>query len=266
MPDTPALPTPGTLHAPPSWRCIDFISDLHLHEGLPLTTQALGDYLQRTPADAVLMLGDIFEAWVGDDMRDQPYEAACTAMLAEAGRRLYLGMMVGNRDFLLGEAMIGACHAHALQDPTVLRAFGRTLLLIHGDALCLADTGYLRFRAQVRAPSWQQAFLAAPLEARLEQARQMRQASQAHQQGMAQTEWADVDEAAATAWMAATGAETLVHGHTHHPADEPFGVEGGMRHVLSDWDLDHGGRPRAEVLRLSATGFERLSLAAASAG
>jgi UDP-2,3-diacylglucosamine hydrolase len=134
-------------------------------------------------------------------------------------------------------------------------------LLIHGDALCLADEAYLRFRAQVRQPAWQQAFLAAPLEARLQQARQMREASQTHQQAMPTQDWADVDEATAASWMSAAGVTTLIHGHTHHPADEPFGPAGSMRHVLSDWDLDHGRPPRAEVLRLSTQGFERISLA-----
>lgn len=259
MAGKPLLPAVDHLEAPPSWRCIDFISDLHLHEGLPRTTEALAHYLRHTPADAVLMLGDIFEVWVGDDMRSQPYEAACTALFAEAGRRLYLGMMVGNRDFLLGPEMIEACLAHPLGDPTLLHAFGQRTLLLHGDELCLADTAYLRFRAQVRNPAWQQAFLAAPLPARLDQARQMREASQAHQQAMPPQDWADVDEATATEWMMAAGATTLVHGHTHHPADQRFGPAGATRHVLSDWDLDHG-HPRAEVLRLSEQGFERLSL------
>jgi UDP-2,3-diacylglucosamine hydrolase len=156
--------------------------------------------------------------------------------------------------------MIAACHAHALHDPTVLEAFGQRILLIHGDELCLADAAYLKFRAQVRNPTWQQAFLAAPLQARLAQARQMREASQMHQQDQAPMDWADVDESAATAWMQAAKAHALVHGHTHRPADQAFGPEGCWRHVLSDWDLDHG-HPRAQVLRLSAEGFARIDLA-----
>ena len=256
----PPFPTPDTLHAPPSWRCIDFISDLHLHDGLPKTTQALANYLRSTPADAVLILGDLFEAWVGDDMRSQPYEAACVQMFARAGQRLHLGMMVGNRDFLLGSEMLSACHAHALSDPTILQAWGQNVLLIHGDELCLADTQYLRFRAQVRSPDWQQAFLAAPLEARLAQACQMREASQMHQQGQPSTDWADVDEASVSAWMQAAKSSTLIHGHTHRPGDEAFGPPGAVRRVLSDWDLDHG-HPRAEVLRMSVKGFERINLA-----
>ncbi|WP_052162819.1 UDP-2,3-diacylglucosamine diphosphatase [Aquabacterium sp. NJ1] len=263
MPDVrgpcPPFPQPDILHAPPSWRCIDFISDLHLHEGLPRTTRALADYLGNTPADAVFMLGDVFEAWVGDDMRGQPYEAACVDLLAKTGARLHLAIMVGNRDFLLGDQMLAACRAHKLHDPTVLHAFGRSMLLIHGDELCLSDQDYLKFRAQVRNPLWQQGFLAHPLEARLAQARQMREASQMHQHTQTPADWADVDESAATLWMKAAGATALIHGHTHHPGDEAFGPTGAMRHVLSDWDLDHGA-PRAEVLRLSESGFQRIPL------
>jgi UDP-2,3-diacylglucosamine hydrolase len=271
----PPFPAPDTFHAPPSWRCIDFISDLHLHEALPRTTAALAAYLRETPADAIFILGDLFEAWVGDDMRTQPYEAQCTAMLAEAGHRLHLGIMVGNRDFLLGPEMLAACHAHHLADPTVLTAFGQRTLLIHGDELCLADEAYLRFRAQVRQPGWQRPFLAAPLDARLAQAKQMREASQAHQQslqargaqpsnevaaaGSPAPMWDDINEAAAGLWMQSAQATRLIHGHTHHPQDQAFGIPGGMRHVLSDWDLDHGPT-RGEVLRFTAQGLQRVPL------
>ena len=256
----PPFPTPDFLDAPPSWRCIDFISDLHLHEALPRPPAALAASLRSTPADAVLILGDLFEAWVGDDMCQQPYEQACVGMLRDVGRRCYLGIMVGNRDFLLGADMLADCGAHPLLDPTVLSAWGQRALLLHGDELCLADTDYLRFRTQVRQPAWQSAFLSAPLSARLDQARQMRAASKAHQQMQTQSEWADLDETAASEWMQAADATILIHGHTHRPQSHPFGRAGGIRHVLSDWDLDHG-HPRAEVLRWQTSGFERIALA-----
>ncbi|MDO9003179.1 MAG: UDP-2,3-diacylglucosamine diphosphatase [Aquabacterium sp.] len=263
--DTLPFPAADTLNAPPSWRCIDFVSDLHLHAGLPRTASALARYLQDTPADAVLIMGDLFEAWVGDDMRHAGFEADCTAFLAEAGQRLHLGLMVGNRDFLLGHDMVAACHAHALADPTILTAFGQQVLLTHGDALCLADQAYLRFRAQVRQPAWRDAFLAKPLTDRLMVARQMREASAAHQHQQTPDNWADVDEAAAGAWMQAAHTPVLVHGHTHRPKTAAFGIPGGTRHVLSDWDLD-GAHPRCEVLRLSAQGFERVALLPTSTG
>src|SRR5690606_6723402 len=146
MGDHHPVPAMHALQAPPSWRCIDFISDLHLHAGLPRTAHAFFNHLRHSRADAVFILGDLFEAWVGDDMRHEPFEAQCTAELAAAGKRLYLGLMVGNRDFLLGLDMAQACHAHLLPDPTVLEAFGQRTLLVHGDELCLADETYLRFR------------------------------------------------------------------------------------------------------------------------
>jgi UDP-2,3-diacylglucosamine hydrolase len=248
-----------TLLAPPSWRCIDFISDIHLHDGLPRTTATLEAYLRSTTADAVFILGDLFEAWVGDDMRTQAYEAHCTGILAHCGQRLALHVMVGNRDFLLGQDMLSSIHAQGLQDPTILTAFGQRLLLTHGDALCLQDQAYLAFRQQVRTTDWQRTFLNHPLEARLAQARQMRAASQMHQQAQKPETWADVDEAAAGRWMAAANTPVLVHGHTHRPTEEPFGVPGGVRHVLADWDVDqHPGR--GDILRLSAQGFSRIPL------
>lgn len=253
----PPFPAALEVQAPPSWRCIDFISDLHLHEGLPATTEALARYLDATPADAVFVLGDLFEAWVGDDMRREPHAAHCLAMLRAFAQRRWLGLMVGNRDFLLGCDFITDCQAHALPDPTVLTAFGQRALLVHGDSLCLSDTGYQAFRAQVRQPGWQRAFLAHPLSARLAQAQQMRAASQAHQQTNAQALEADVDEAAARHWLQAAHCNWLIHGHTHRPESTPFA--GATRHVLSDWDLDHGPG-RAEALRWQALGLSRIAL------
>ncbi|HET8869394.1 MAG TPA: UDP-2,3-diacylglucosamine diphosphatase [Aquabacterium sp.] len=248
----------GVLNAPPSWRCIDFISDIHLDPALPNTTARLQQYLSGTSADAVLILGDLFEAWLGDDSRQEPYEAQCTEMLRQAGQRLHLGLMVGNRDFLIGSDLIAACHGHPLQDPTVLHAWGQTILLMHGDELCLADTEYLKFRQMVRQPIWQSQFLSQPLVNRQAAARQMREASQAHQKQMTPQEWADVDEPTASDWMRAAGASHLIHGHTHRPRSEPFGP--GTRHVLSDWDLDHTKPQRAQVLRLTEGGFTRIDL------
>ncbi|MFN4265592.1 MAG: UDP-2,3-diacylglucosamine diphosphatase [Aquabacterium sp.] len=249
----------GSLNAPPSWRCIDFISDIHLDPSLPATTHRWMQYLATTTADAVLILGDLFEAWIGDDHRSAPYEQSCVQALRQAGERLHLGIMVGNRDFLVGQALLDDCRAQALADPTVLSAFGQRALLMHGDELCLADTAYLPFRAMVRQTAWQQDFLSKPLAVRQAVAEQMRQASQAHQKQQGPMSWADVDEEAAGAWMQAAQSPILIHGHTHHPQSQPFGPTGGIRHVLSDWDLDHG-HPRAEVLRWQADGFHRIAM------
>lgn len=254
----PAFPGAHPLQAPPSWRCIDFISDIHLHEGLPNTTAALERYLSETTADALFILGDLFEAWVGDDMRHEPHEALCLSMLRSFASRRWLGIMVGNRDFLLGDAFMRDCEAHALPDPTVLHAFGQNALLMHGDELCLTDTKYQAFRAQVRQTAWQQAFLTHPLAARLDQARQMRAASHTHQQATEDAPYADVSETVAGTWLNAAGCNLLIHGHTHRPGSQPFA--GHVRHVLSDWDLDHQHQ-RAEVLRWQARGLQRIPLA-----
>jgi UDP-2,3-diacylglucosamine hydrolase len=272
----------AVLTAPAHWRSIEFISDLHLCAELPRTARALLDHLQRSRADAVCLLGDIFEAWVGDDMAEaRPdttdaaarFEVDFSLALRDAARRRWIGFMPGNRDFLVGPRWLAQVGLQALHDPTLLVFGPRRVLLSHGDRLCLADIDYQRYRTQVRGPAWQGAFLARPLAERLALARQMRQASQARHQATARTAGpqtsagdplagldADVDPNAARAWLQETNATTLLHGHTHRPgrhllASAPVELE---RLVLSDWDLDHAVPPRAEVLRLDADGWQRL--------
>ena len=200
--DWPIAAEAATLVAPSSWRAIDLVSDLHLEPSHPKTAQAFFDYLAQTRADAVLLLGDVFEAWVGDDMRQQAFEARCVEALRQASQRCWLGIMVGNRDFLMGPELMAACGAHALPDPLILTAFGQRHLITHGDAWCLEDTSYLAFRAQVRHTGWQHAFLSRPLSERLETARQMRAASEARKSASPSPEtWADMDANRALAWL-----------------------------------------------------------------
>lgn len=253
----PALPGFFAFDAPPAWRALDFISDLHLSEALPRTFEAFARHLLRTPADAVFILGDLFELWVGDDARVEGFAARCAAVLAEAAHRRTLAFMAGNRDFLLGEAMRRASGLVGLPDPTLLVAFGRRVVLTHGDALCLADRDYQAFRRQVRSPPWQAEFLARPLAQRLEIARALRRAS-AERPRFDGDPALDVDAAEALHWLRAQGAGAMVHGHTHRPGSHEL-APGVQRHVLSDWDLDAAPVPRAEVLRLTAAGFERMA-------
>lgn len=250
-----ALPALAEMAAEPGWRAIDFVSDLHLSDALPRTGRALFEHVRHTPADAVLILGDLFELWVGDDMAGLPAEAALVAQLnaAAAGRAVFF--MAGNRDFLVGSALMAAASMRGLHDPTVLQAFGRRVLLTHGDALCLADLPYQAFRREVRSPAWQQAFLARPLAERRRIADDIRAASQTRRQFDGDA-LADVDSAEAVRWMAAAHAGWLVHGHTHRPSDDLL-APGLQRHVLTDWDLD--GDRRSGVLRLTAAGFERVA-------
>jgi len=262
MPMSAPPPLPGfwELVAPADWTTVDFISDLHLCEQSPRTFEAWSAYLRSTPASAVIILGDLFEVWVGDDARHEGFEAKCADVLAEAASRITLAFMCGNRDFLVGGELLRECGVRALPDPTVLVAFGERLLLSHGDALCLDDREYQQFRAQVRSPAWQREFLSRPLPQRREAARAMRDHSEQRKLGMALADWVDIDKATAVRWMHEANAPTLIHGHTHRPSHDDL-APGFVREVLSDWDLDRAGPPRAEVLRLRRANLSRLPLA-----
>lgn len=254
---TLVLPTFGGFSAPSEWQVIDFISDLHLAADTPRGFEAWSNYMGSTRADAVFILGDLFEVWVGDDARFEGFEAQCAEVLREAAATRTVAFMVGNRDFLVGAAMLSACHVTALSDPTVVTAFGQRLLLTHGDALCLADTDYQRFRAMVRSPAWQASVLVRTLAERRALAREVRHESE-RRHGALLPEWLDLDLAASLEWMQAADTSVLVHGHTHRPADQL--LEPGLtRHVLSDWDLDHTTPPRADVLRWTRAGLRRIA-------
>ena len=261
----PATPQCTQLAAAPHWRVVDCISDLHLQASEVATFDAWARYLHDTPADAVFMLGDLFEVWVGDDAADEPgsFEARCAEVLRSAAQQRTLYFMHGNRDFLVGRHFLDSVGVTLLDDPTVLHFGGQRWLLSHGDALCLGDVDYLRFRAQVRGADWQQQFLAQPLAARRALARQIRDASESRKRTGAP--YADVDTGAARAWLQAAQATTLIHGHTHHPARHGLGVDASgqplQRVVMSDWDLATAP-PRADLLRLDQHGqLQRKALA-----
>ncbi|MBB1076181.1 UDP-2,3-diacylglucosamine diphosphatase [Rhodoferax sp. 4810] len=256
MPATLPLPTWPVLAAAAHWRSIDVISDLHLQASESATFAAFKTYLANTPADALFILGDLFEVWVGDDVAavlpGQPpgFEAQCQQLLATASQRMAIFLMHGNRDFLLGHVFAAASGMTLLPDPTVLVFNARRWLLSHGDALCLGDTDYQQFRAQVRTLAWQNTFLAKPLAQRQAIARGLRVQSESRKTSGAT--YADVDTTAALNWLEAAQADTLIHGHTHHPADHllnPTADRPQQRLVLSDWDAS-ATPPRLEVLRL----------------
>ena len=250
------------LRAAPQWRCVECISDLHLSPATPRTAAALADYLQHTDADAVLVLGDLFEVWVGDDVLDDAgsFEARVLRQFADCARHRTVAMLVGNRDFLLGPRAAAMAGWQVLDEVCVLEAFGRRTVLVHGDAQCLADVDYQRFRLQARDPTWQQQFLAQPLDRRRAFARGLRDSSEHRKRTLGMEAYPDLDQDAMCALLRHHGATALVHGHTHRPGDELLG-DGLVRHVLTDWDLDHDpATPRAEVLRLTAEGVQRLRL------
>jgi UDP-2,3-diacylglucosamine hydrolase len=259
---SPASPRPDiepipVLEAPAGWRAIDLLSDLHLAEHTPEVFAAWAAHLRHTDADAVFILGDLFEVWIGDDMAERGFEARCVDVLTRAAGERTVGFMAGNRDFLVGDAMLAASGVVRLADPTVVAAFGERVLLSHGDALCLDDVAYQRYRAVVRRPALQRAFGALPFAARSAIGRTLRQRS-ARRQPRERGRFVDVDSDAALDWLHGAGAATLVHGHTHRPATHEL-APGTVRHVLSDWELDGSSTPRAEILRWDARGFARIA-------
>ena len=249
-------PAPVLLPAPAHWQRLDFISDLHLKEAEPATFDAWRGFMQTTRAHAVFILGDLFDVWVGDDVTPDSFEARCAQVLRAASKRLDIFFLHGNRDFLLGSGFARACGMTLLSDPTLLDFAGQRWMLSHGDALCLADTEYLQFRAMVRSAPWQQDFLGQPLAQRQSIARSLRAQSEARKQ--ARASYTEVDALAACDWLCAAQASTLIHGHTHQPGDHPLpaspanhATDGLRRLVLSDWDAT-ATPARLQVLRLSA--------------
>lgn len=256
---TQALPRFAELQAPPAWRAVEFISDLHLQASQPRTFEAWREYMASCSADALFMLGDIFEVWIGDDVLDQPgFAADCAAVIQATARRMPVFLMHGNRDFLVGAGLLRSCGVTLLDDPTVFTFAGERWLLTHGDALCISDTAYMRFRAMVRHPQWQREFLAKPLAERIAIGRATREQSETKKRGGAGIDYGQVDDALAAQWLAAADARTMIHGHTHQPREHDLGA-GRTRIVLTDWDLD-ATPPRREVLRLTASGAQRVAL------
>jgi UDP-2,3-diacylglucosamine hydrolase len=261
---TGALPPAAEWLAPRDWQAIDFISDLHLCAAMPRTFESWAAYLRNTPADAVCILGDLFEFWPGSDAAQLDFEAQCLQVLRDAARQRPVALMVGNRDFLLTPGLLEGIGVRPLADPTLLCAWQQRWLLTHGDALCLGDIAYQQFRAWTRSPATQTDFLARPLAERVSLGASIRHASEAgRRQAPPPGGWPDVDAEAAVACLQAAGARHMLHGHTHQPGASSF-APGFERQVLSDWNLDDAA-PRAEVLRLSADGLVRLAPQAAAA-
>ncbi len=239
------------------WRCLDIISDLHLQASQGATFAAWQHYMAHTTADALFILGDLFEVWVGDDITHAPgdqegaFALQCQQILKKTSAHVPLYFMHGNRDFLLGKDFAKASGMKLIADPTVLDFDRQRWLLSHGDALCLGDLDYQQFRQQVRSDAWRAAFLAKPLAERQAIAHGLRTQSEVRKKSGAS--YADIDTALALQWLDAAHANTLIHGHTHHPVDHVLGPVNGApqrkRLVLSDWDADAKPR-RLEVLRL----------------
>ena len=234
-----------------------FISDLHLSPAIPHTVAAFTHFIEVTAvsAQAVYILGDLFEYWIGDDELVTPWVTKqCELMRSLSARGIALYIMHGNRDFLLGPRFAAAAGATLLSDPFVLEAFHHKLVLTHGDALCTLDLGYQRFRRITRQRWIQRCFLSCPLAWRLALARKLRQRPM---QVQTRNPMWDVTADAVAQLFEDSHTHTMIHGHTHLPARHLQG--NNQRWVLPDWDLDQGAA-RGGYLQLDATGLRALPL------
>ncbi|MBT4522308.1 MAG: UDP-2,3-diacylglucosamine diphosphatase [Halieaceae bacterium] len=210
-----------------------FISDLHLDSARPEVSRALASFLgQHKDCERLYILGDLFEAWLGDD-DDSAIARDTAGMLRRftaSGPKLFL--MQGNRDFLLGEAFCHSVGGHLLTDPTVIELYGESTLLMHGDTLCSGDTQYQQFRAVARSTDFQKEFLGHSLDQRRIIADQLRKKSKEATSGKSE-DIMDVTETSVEKAMHLAGARQLIHGHTHRPARHDG--HAGTRWVLGDW-------------------------------
>lgn len=219
-----------------------FVSDLHLQESLPRTTQAFFTFLRdyATKAQQLYLLGDVFEYWSGDDAIVKPYNRRVVdaiRQVSDAGVSVF--WTAGNRDFLVGENFARATGAVLLPDPFVANIAAQQIVLTHGDAQCTDDVPYMAFRAMVRDPDWQRAFLLQPLTQREKIIEGMRNESRQAQRGKSY-DILDVNAAATASLFHATGTSVMIHGHTHRPARHEYRDNGAkcVRYVLPDWDCD----------------------------
>jgi UDP-2,3-diacylglucosamine hydrolase len=234
-----------------------FISDLHIDASRPAITEQFLSFLatEARRAEALYILGDLFESWVGDDAADAAQTAAIAGLHALTSQGVPCFVMHGNRDFLLGAEFSRMSGAELLPDPLIVTLYGEPVLVMHGDALCTDDRAYQRLRATVREPDWQRQFLALSIASRRALAGAARVGSQTH---TAATEYAIMDVNADSVALALrnAGTATLLHGHTHRPAIQALQVDGRpcTRIVLGDWyeqgsllRWDHNG-PQLESL------------------
>lgn len=215
------------------------ISDLHLEEERPDITRAFLHFLRaRAPqAEALYILGDFFEAWIGDDGMSPFQHSIARALreLSDSGTQIFL--MHGNRDFLIGHAFCQEAGCSLLKDPTRVRLGGESVLLMHGDSLCTLDVGYMKLRRWLRNPLTLFILRSLPLSTRHKLARKLRSESR-DQTRMKASEIVDVTPEEVIRVMTEHGVQTMIHGHTHRPAVHDLQVNGqpGRRIVLGDWD------------------------------
>ena len=216
-----------------------FVSDLHLSEERPEANERFIEFVEgkARSADALYILGDFFEYWIGDDDLDEPFNAIIAGMLrrlSQHGVPIYV--MHGNRDFLLGERFCAATGSVLLEDPSIVRVGEESILVMHGDTLCTDDLEYQAWRRTARSEHWQREFLSRPRAERRSMILGMREKSKAVTQAKP-ADIMDVNEAAVAQALQRHGVRRLVHGHTHRPGRHDVALAGGPgeRWVLPDW-------------------------------
>jgi len=228
-----------------------FIADLHLHPARPEHSRALIDFCQQrvNANDELYILGDLFEAWIGDDVGIITYAdvIACLKQLSDSGTKVFF--MAGNRDFLIGKAFSQATGITLLQDPTIVNFDNQNVLLMHGDTLCTDDQDYQQFRALVRSSNWQTDFLAQSPALRMQQATDYRQQSQA-MTAIKSNDIMDVNLQTVNQVMLQHQVRLLIHGHTHRP--QVHHLDQGERIVLGDWGghFDYLSWPQGQAWHL----------------
>ena len=216
-----------------------FISDLHLCAARPAITELFLDLLRNraSHAEALYILGDLFEYWIGDEATQQDeFHLIIQGLRAFTNAGVPVFVMRGNRDFLMGERFEKETGCRLIPDPTLIDLYGKTVLLMHGDTLCTDDTEYMNFRALVRNEKWQKEFLSRNLEERDAIFRSFREISKAAT-AQKKPEIMDVNQQAVESVMRSHGIHDLIHGHTHRPAEHIFNLDGrrARRRVLGDW-------------------------------
>lgn len=217
-----------------------FVADLHLDPGNRRTTRLAMRFLQAAHGKQHLyVLGDLFEYWLGDDVGLPLYAPLLNAFRRLRNSGCAITFMLGNRDFLLGDAFAEAAAATLVRDDELLITLGDTpVLLMHGDTLCTDDLDYQRFRRNLREPRWQQQFLAKSVDERRDHAEALRAAS--HDASVSKSaDIMDVNADTVAHRMQASGCHTLIHGHTHRPAVHKSVKSGNTRLVVGDWHSDH---------------------------
>jgi len=215
-----------------------FISDLHLSGERENITKLFIKFLDQraSKADALYILGDLYEVWPGDDMIQPDYLSSISKLKQLADNGLPLYVMQGNRDFLMSEKFAEVSGANLIEDPTIIDLYGTPTLLMHGDTLCTDDVDYQKFRAMVRDPGWKEKFFSLPNDERLAMTSKYRKVSKV-ETAKKSMDIMDVNQQAVETVMQEHNIKQLIHGHTHRPAIHDFSVnnEKMKRIVLGDW-------------------------------